>query len=292
MIGAFLASSLALAAAAQEGYGAKGLFPVYESAPQWVVFDKKPVKKGSPSPLDPGERFLVVGSAGAELFDVKKTSGTYGGACRAHKPAKVRAALLVGPRRAVGRPIIGIHVPATFSLRGSRAVYEALKSEVSEATYARIGEAVRAAVVEDAKEGRFKLKADDPAAEAFRADPKPESVQTKIDFGAPVSVKGLGKPYLFVEESQIGAASRRCLRLAVEDKLVGECAEMARSLMAETELLQFVAYDPSGGGSPFVMAFTRTTPMWGDERWGFVVRPSGPRLFLMDAMDPKCRAGF
>jgi hypothetical protein len=223
---------------------------------------------------------------------VRKTSGTSGGACRSHKPAKLRAALLVGPRAKVGRPIIGISVPDAFSLRGSRAVYSALKSDVGEAAYGRLLEPIRAAVVEDFKAGRFRLKADDAAGEAFRADPKAEAVQTKIDFGAELAIKGLGRPYLFVEESQIGAASRRCLRLAVEDKLVGDCAEMPRSLMAETDLLRFVAYDPSGEGNPFVMAFTQKTPMWGDERWGFIVRSSGPRLFLVDAMDPRCRAGF
>jgi hypothetical protein len=292
VIGALLAAAVSLAprALAQEAYGAKGIFPVYESPPQWVIFDKKPVK--GQSPLAVGGRFLIVGSEGADLFEVKKTSGTYGGACRKHKPAKVPAALLVGPRRTVGRPIIGIKVPDSFSLRGSRAVYTALRSQVGEETYAKLGEAIRAAAALDAKEGRFKLKADDPTAEAFLANPAPEGVQTKIDFGAAVAVKGLGRPFVFVEESQIGAASRRCLRLAVEDKLIGDCAEMPRALMAETDLLQFVAYDPSGAGNPFVMAFTKSPPLWGDERWGFVVRASGPRLFLVDAMDPRCRAGF
>jgi hypothetical protein len=281
----------ALPARAQEGYGAKGIFPVYEAAPQWVVFDKKP-SKTKPAPLGPGERFLVIGSEGAQIFEVKRDSSTYGGGCRAHKPVSLRAALLVGPRSKVGRPIIGIHVADTFTLKGSQAVYTPLTSAVSEATYARLGDAVRAAVVEDVKAGRFKLKADDPAADAFAKEPKPDSVQTKIDFGAALPIAGLGSPFLFVEESQIGAASRRCLRLALEDKLIGACAEMPRALMAETDLLQFVAYDPSGRGSPFVMAFTKTTPHWGDERWGFVVGAAGPRLLLMDAMDPRCRAGF
>ena len=62
--------------------------------------------------------------------------------------------------------------------------------------------------------------------------------------------------------------------------------------MAKPALLQFVTYDPAGGGSPFVLALTTKTPMWGDERWGFVIRAAGPRLFLMDAMDVRCRAGF
>ena len=291
LLTALLLLVLARPARAQEEYGAKGIFPVYESAPQWVVFDKKPNKK-APAPVGAGERFLVVGSEGAQLFEVKRDSATYGGACRGHKPVRLRAGLLVGPRSKVGRPIIGIHVAQAFTLKGSRAVYTPLKSEVTEGTYAKLGEAVRAAVVEDVKAERFKLKADDPAADAFAKDPKPDAVQTKIDFGAALPIEGLGTPFLFVEESQIGAASRRCLRLAVEEKLIGGCAEMPRPLMAETDLLQFVAYDPSGRGNPFVMAFTKSEPHWGDERWGFIVRASGPRLFLMDAMDPRCREGF
>jgi hypothetical protein len=282
---------LALPARAQEQYGAKGIFPVYESAPQWVIFDKRPSKK-TPTPIGPGERFLVVGSRGAEVFEVKRDSGTYGGMCRGRRPLKLRAGLLVGPRGKVGRPIIGIHVPETFSLKGSHAVYKALKNEVSEDSYQKLEGPVKAAVLKDAADGSFRLKADDPAAEQFIKEPKAELVQTKIDFGAALPVSGLGEPFVFVEESQIGAASRRCLRLAVEDRLIGGCAEMPRALMAETELLQFVAYDPSGKGSPFLMAFTKTPPLWGDERWGFVVRSNGPRLFLVDAEDPRCRAGF
>lgn len=286
-----LLPGLAAPALAQEAYGAKGIFPVYESAPQWVIFDKRPSKK-NPPPLDPGDTFLVIGSEGAQLFDVKRDSGTYGGMCRGHKALKLRAALLVGPRSKVGRPIIGIHVRPGFSLKGSKAVYKALTSEINEATYHKLGDAVKAAVTKDVAEGRFKLKADDPAAEQFQKEPKPDLIQTKLDFGAALPVEGLGEPFLFVEESQIGAASRRCLRLAVEDKLIGDCAEMPRTLMAETDLLQFVSYDPTGRGTPFLMAFTKTPPLWGDERWGFAVRSSGPKLFLVDALDPRCREGF
>ena len=47
-----------------------------------------------------------------------------------------------------------------------------------------------------------------------------------------------------------------------------------------------------GGGNPYVLAFTPEEPLWGHERWGFVVRASGPRLFLTDAMDRRCREGF
>lgn len=262
------------AAQAQEEYGAKGIFPVYETSGQWVIFDKKPNPK-SPTPVVKGERYLVVGSAGAEVFEVARSSGTYGGSCRAGKPLKLKAGLLIGPRRKVGRPIIGIHVPPSFTLKGSRAEYTALKNEVSEATYAGLGQALRASA----------------AAGALEAV-KPESIQTKIDFGATVRLDGVERPFVFVEETQTNDSYHRCLRLASGDKLIGDCAEMPRTLMAETALLQFVSYDPSGKGSPFVLAFTRSQPLWGDERWAFVVRDSGPRLFLMDAMDIRCREGF
>jgi hypothetical protein len=286
-----LASSCALPARAQEEYGAKGIFPVYEVAPQWVVYDKRR-GHNPPGPLGVGERFLVVGTDGAQPFEVRRDSGTYGGACRGHKPLNLRAALLVGPRSMVGRPVFGIHVKADFTLKGSRAVFKSLPNEVEDATYQRLGDAVKAAVVDDFKKGDFKLKADDAAAEQFARDPKPELIQTKIDWGATMVVEGLGQSFLFVEESQVGAASRRCLRLAAGDKLAGPCAEMPRALMAETNLLQFVSYDPSGRGNPLLMALTKTTPHWGDERWAFAVRSSGPRLVLMDAMDPRCREGF
>lgn len=267
--------ALVLPSGAQDNYGAKGIFPVYETDGQWVIFDKNPSQK-TPAPLGKGGRFLVIGNAGAQLFKIGRQSGTYGGGCRGHKPLKLRAGLLVGPRRDVGRPIIGIHVPETFTLKGSKAAYASLKNEVSEATYQTLGEALRAAGVEDAK----------------AQDPKPEMVQNKIDFGASLAVAGLGKAFIFVEETMIGASTRRCLRLAVGDKLIGDCAEMPRALMAETPLLQFVSYDPSGAGNPFLLALTKTTPLWGDERWGFAIRAGGPRLFLMDAMDIRCRENF
>jgi len=125
----------AVASHAQEDYGTKGIFPVYETSGQWVIFDKR---RASSAALAVGSRFLVIGSEGAQLFDVARTSGTYGGACKDHKPMRLRAALLKGPRSAVGRPIIGIKVPAAFKLKGSRAVYLRLPNKVDEATYAAL----------------------------------------------------------------------------------------------------------------------------------------------------------
>ena len=282
-------AAVAVPAQSQEDYGAKGIFPVYETSGQWVIFDKRPSKE-HPTPIGRGQRFLVVGSLGANVFEVRRTSGTYGGSCRGRKPLKLRAALLVGPRRLVGRPIIGIHVPEKFTLKDSRAVYLSLSNQVNDATYAALGETLREAAVNDAKDGKFRFRPDDGAAASLMQ--KPEAVQIKIDFGVELAVEGLKKPFVFVEESGISASSRRCLRVAENNRLVAGCAEMPHALMAETALLQFVAYDPSGRGNPFVLAFTKTPPLWGDERWGFAVRATGPRLFLMDAMDLRCRESF
>lgn len=280
------------AAAAETDYGAKGIFPVYESNREWIVFDKRPPLKGKANPLSKGARFLVVGSVGSELFEVERASGTYGGGCRGRKPLKLRAVTLSGPRRSVGRPIIAIKVPQNFSLKGSRAVYKALKNEVDDAVYERIGGALKNAALEDAKGGRFRFQLDDPGGDAFLADPKIEQIQMKIDYASKVAMSGVQEPLVLVEETQISGSYRRCLRLADGGKLVGDCVEMPRALMVETAGLQFVAYDPSGRGQPFLLAFTPSQPMWGDERWGFVIRPNGPRHFLTDTMDIRCREGF
>jgi hypothetical protein len=276
-------------AGAQEDYGAKGIYPIYEASDQWVIFDKKPVKA---SPLALSSRFLVVGTEGAQVFEVARSSPTYGGACRGHKPLRLRAALLKGPRSSVGRPIIGIKVPETFKLKGSRAVYAQLKDKTTDSTYQALEPGIRAAAVEDLPAGRFPIKSDDEKGKAIAQNPTPKQVQVKIDFGTTLPVSGLPNAFALVEESEVSASSRRCLRLADGDKLIGSCAEMPRALMAETGQLSFVSYDPSGGGTPFVLAYTKETPMWGDERWGFVVRATGPRLFLKDATDIRCREGF
>lgn len=292
---ALLLAALLLFAArpgsAQEEYGAKGIFPIYESGGQWLIFDKKPAKK-KPSPLGVGGRFLVIGSQGAQVFEVARTSGTYGGACRQRRPLKLRAALLKGPRSAVGRPIIGIRVPASFSLKGSRAAYLPLANAAGEETYRRLGQTIKQSVMEDVRSRAFRFQLDDAGGPAFLQDPRPEKIQLKIDFGSRTPVQGLKDPFLLIEESQISASSRRCLRLAEGERLIGGCAEMPRTLMAETALLEFVSYDPSGKKSPYLLAFTRTQPLWGDERWGFVIRETGPSLFLTDSMDIRCREGF
>jgi hypothetical protein len=291
---AALTLACAVPARAQEAYGAKGIYPIYETAGQWVIFDKnpRPVKAGKTPPLGLGSRFLVIGSRGAEIFTVSRTSATFGGACRKNRPVKLPAALLKGPRGKVGSPIIGIKVKNSFQLRGSRAKYVVLSNEVNEGTYSKLGDAIKSAVISDIKDGSFRFSLDDHPDQLLQQDPKPEQILLKIDFGSRVQVQGLADAFAFVEASQVSATSRRCLRLADGDKLVARCVEMPNKLMAETALLSFVVYDPSGRGNPVLLAFTPIPPMWGAERWGFTLRNSGPKLFLFDAMDPRCREGF
>jgi len=276
---------------AQEEYGARGLYPVYDGGGTWIIYDKTS-KKGASQALVPGSRFMVIGSRGSELFSVSRSSATYGGACRGRKPLRLRASLLKGPRETAGDPILAVKVPASFSLEGSRALYEPLDNVVSEDVYKSLGAALSAATVEEAKAGLFRAKPDDEGLTAFLADPKPEKILLKIDYAGRPKVAGLSSPMVLVTGAQISNSFRRCLRLADGDKLLGPCVEMPSDLMAETALLRFVSYDPSGKGSPFLLAYTKDAPLWGHERWGFVLRESGAKIFLRDAMDPRCREGF
>lgn len=286
-----LAAVLAAPAAAQDEYGARGIFPVYRAAGQWLVFDKT-AGKGAGAALLPGGTFLVVGDEGAGLFSLARSSPTYGGACRGHKPLRLKAGLLKGPRSQVGSPVIAVKVPARFSLKGSRAVYKPLPNAVDEPLYKRLGAALSAAAVAEAKDGAYRFKPDDEGAAAFLADPRPEKVVLKIDWASPVAIAGLKDTVALVTGAQVSSAYRRCLRLAHGDSLLGGCVEMPHDLMAETALLRFVVYDPSGRGQPFLLAYTPEEPLWGHERWGFALRAAGPRLFLRDAMDPRCRGAF
>lgn len=278
-------------ARAQDEYGARGLFPVYVSGPQWVIFDK-PRKGADPRDLMAGARYLIIGSEGADVFVVGRTSATYGGACRGKKPLKLRAALLKGPRSSVGDPVLAVKVPDSFALKGSRASYSALANAVDEPLYQLLGSTVAAAAAAEAKAGALRFRSDDEGASAFLADPRPEKVASKIDFAARLPVAGLKRATALVTDGQISSSHRRCLRLADGDRLVGGCVEMPHDLMSETAQLRFVSYDPSGKGNPFLLAYTKGEPLWGHERWGFLLRATGPRLFLRDAMDPRCREGF
>jgi hypothetical protein len=289
LLAAFAAA--ARPAAAQDEYGAKGLFPVYNVGGHWLIYDKTTGKGGS-SALHPGQNFLLIGSSGADVFAVAHASAAYGGACRVRKPLRLRAAILSGPRSRVGDPILALKVPADFTLKGSRAVYEALPNAVDEPVYQALGSALTAATLAEAKSGSFRFKPDDEGAAAFLADPKPEKILLKIDFAAKTKIAGLAAPMVLVTGAQISNSFRRCLRLVDGDKLIGDCVEMPSDLMAETALLRFVSYDPSGRGGPLLLAYTKDAPLWGHERWGFALRAAGARLFVRDAMDPRCREGF
>ncbi|MBI4677908.1 MAG: hypothetical protein HY748_10030 [Elusimicrobia bacterium] len=301
-LGFLLAAALAparLAWAAPEGYGAKGIFPVYDVSGEWVVYDKKSAGRASGDPrLRVGNRFLVVGSLGASVFAVTGSTAGYGGACKGHQPLRLRAAVLDGPRKEVGIPVIAIQAPPKFNLRRPQAKFRMLRNQVGEQTYQRLLGALKARLKDEVSSGEFRLKADDePADSAEDGSRKPEadalaSAAAKIDFGAVVSVAGLSDPFVLVEGTQVKASYRRCLRLANGGVLVGSCAVMRHELMAETSRLEFVSYDPSGQGKPFVLAYTPSEPLWGHERWGFALRKSGPRLFLGDSMDIRCREGF
>ncbi|MHB2025708.1 MAG: hypothetical protein ACYCPQ_03575 [Elusimicrobiota bacterium] len=289
----FLASA-ACSCWAAGNYGSKGLYPVYETAGQWLIYDKNP----SPAQelwLSPGQRYLLVGSKGSGIFTVGRDSQTYGGVCQGSRPIPVKAALLRGPRSLVGSPIIGIRVPRTFSLRGSRAAFQSLRNNVDEETYHSLEPALQARAIEDITRGRvavdFSTAIFADAGSGSRPEKKP-AIQTTIDFGAAVNVKGLIKPFVIVNQAAVSNRIWRCLRLTDGSKIIGDCARMPRRLMAETGLLRFVSYDPSGAGRPYLFAFTKEAPLWGDERWGFALGAQGPKLFLMDAMDTNCREGF
>lgn len=283
--------ALAPSSVAQDSYGAHGLFPVYKSGIQWVIFDK-PRKSRNAKDLMPGAKFLIIGSEGADVFVVGRTSATYGGVCRNKKPLKLRAALLKGPRSKVGDPVMAIKVPANFQLKSSNARYVSLENKADEPLYRLLGSTLTAAVLEEGKSGAYQFRPDDDGAAAFLADPKPENIAMKIDFAAHPVVAGLKAPTALITDAQISASHRRCLRLADGDRLIGRCVEMPHALMSESAQLRFVSYDPGGNGRPFLLAYTRGEPLWGHERWGFVLRNTGARLFLRDAMDPRCRDGF
>ncbi|MEK7388525.1 MAG: hypothetical protein AAB036_02380 [Elusimicrobiota bacterium] len=287
-----LSSFFPCAARAQEAYGARGLFPVYQSGEQWLIFDKPRASSDQSAPLLPGTRFLVVGSSGANLFVVARSSPTYGAVCRDKRSVRLRAALLKGSRSAVGDPVIAIKVSESFDLQGSKAKYKALDNVVDEALYRAIGSTLAAVAVEEVKSGAFRFRSDDEGADVFKADPQTDKVTMKIDFAANVRVSGLTAAKALVTGAQISASYRRCLRLLDGAKLVGSCVPMPHDLMAETSQLRFISYDPGGKGSPLLLAYSRGEPLWGHERWGFVLRPSGAQLFLRDALNPKCREGF
>ncbi|MBI5625182.1 MAG: hypothetical protein HY924_15500 [Elusimicrobia bacterium] len=314
-------SPLAGTCSAAESYGARGIFPVYEVSGQWVIYDKKNAGKPKAkldSKLKTGGRWLVVGSAGAAVFTVQGSTAGSGAACKDAKPLKLRAAVLEGDRKQVGTPVIGIQVPPKFHLKGPVARPRLLRNQAGEETYRALLSPLKAALSAELASGELKAKPDE---ESGKGDPA-VSAAVKIDFGAAVTVTGLADAYVLVEGSQVAGTYRRCLRLADLAKarqvpggrmssdaeggqakarqvpgadkgaLVGTCAVMRHELLAETARLDFLSYELSGRGKPLILAYTPSEPLWGHERWGFALTRSGPRLFLSDAMDIRCRESF
>lgn len=285
-----LVPGTALAASSTRPYGDKGVFPVYRSGKRWVIFDRAPEASGKA--LERGSRFLVIGSRGASVFRVSRTSNTYGGACREGKPIALRSAILRGRRRKVGDPVIAIKVPKRFSLKGSKARFSPLSNEVSEETYRALDGLLRDKTMKDLRSDNFPVRFEDRGEVAKIEKPGPREIQMKFDFWAKLHVLGLKDAFALIEGTQVLGSYRRCLRLIDGETPVGECVVMPHDLMAETSRLRFVSFDPSGKGKPYLLAYTKSEPLWGHERWAFIVRKEGPRLLLNDAMDIRCRAAF
>ncbi len=276
-------------------YGDKGIYPVYALGSQWVIFDKAAKSGRRRKDLRPGNRLLIVGTKGAAPFDVRGSSKTYGGACQGHIPVPLRAALLEGPRPTVGEPVMAIRLPRGFRFQGSRARYAELSNRVGEDLYQRWLPGLRDKLREELASGGLRLRLEDDPGEAGRRERLDElaaGMAVKIDAAFRVEIAGLSDAWAFVEGVQILGTYRRCVRLADGNRLIGECAPMPHDLMAETSRLGFLSYDPSGRGRPLLLARTREQPLWGHERWGFALKPSGPEAVLADAMDVRCREAF
>ncbi len=167
---------------------------------------------------------------------------------RRRLPQKPRACAPPSQRPArstVGDPILALKVPAGFSLKGSRAVYQALPNAVGEPVYQALGAALTAATVEEAKVGVFRFGWRTRSVR-LPGRPKPEKISLKIDFAAPAKVAGLAAPMVLVTGAQMTRSGAAPARQPDGDKLIGERVEMPSDLMAETALLRFVSYIPSG----------------------------------------------
>lgn len=271
-----------------------GIFPVYEAEGGWLLVDRSAA--GKKSSLAKGAPLLVIGSEGAELFSAARTSWTWSAGCSERKPAKILAWRLTAGRKSafakVGVPVIALKLKRGASPDLAKARFSALRSDVSEGVYQRLDAPIRRSALADLQGGTFPGLEEDEAARALARSQDASKLQMKIDFGAPIRVRGLQKGFVLVEGTQAGGSYRRCLRLFDDATAVGGCAPMPHVLMAETRLLRMAAYDPSGAGAPFLLAYTASEPLWGHERWGFKLGKDGPSLFLHDALDPRCREGF
>ncbi|MBI5200828.1 MAG: hypothetical protein HY925_04495 [Elusimicrobia bacterium] len=267
---------------------AAGIYPVYDLPQGWLLFDRD----GKPKAIAAGTPFVVVGSKGTGLFTVQGHAMA-DAACVKGKPGKAPAYVLSGRGgESIGTPIIALKAPKGHKLDNKKAKLYRLVNEVTDETYTHYGKALKESIVEDVKSGAFLFKLDDSLGEMYARNPDPEKIQLKIDFGSKVRIGGVKQAFVLVEGANISRTFRRCIRLFDESSAVGDCAEMPNDLMVETQQLEFVAYDPSGKGAPFMLGYSPREPLWGHERWGYQLSKRGPKRFMFDALDPKCREKF
>ncbi|MFC1679985.1 hypothetical protein ACFL2T_07235 [Elusimicrobiota bacterium] len=271
-----------------------GIFPVFETGRRWMLLER--VEKGGTRMLRKGSRLVVIGSRGVEEFYAARSTMTYLAGCEGFHPKKSLAYYLRGRKakhfKKVGTPVIAILLRGGKSFDSKRALFYPLRNEVKESVYQRFEAGIRNSVIEDIKSGAFAIAIEDEKGHAFAQKPDPQGFLVKIDFASKIRLRGFKKAFMLVEGAQVSKSYRRCMRLFEEDSPVGKCAEMPDQLMTETRNLNFVAYDPAGRGVPFVLAYTKKAPLWGHERWGFQLTDSGPKVFLQDALDPRCRESF
>ena len=287
-------SLLLLASSAWAGQGKPGIYPVYQSGSRWMLVEKP--AQGRAAEVRKGTRVLVIGSSGVDEFYVSAATRTLLAGCKGARPVPKPAHLLSSrsPRafERMGAPVIALLLRDGAVYDPARASFSALSDDADETLYSRVRQAILDATLADAASGGFSFLPDDEEGRRFASRPEPEKVQMKIDFSSRLRMAGVKDARLLVEGTQISKTYRRCLRLFSGDKPLGGCAAMPHVLMAETRLLKFVSYDPSGQGRPFVMAYTESEPLWGHERWGVQLTGKGPKVFLEDALDPRCRESF
>lgn len=268
-----------------------GIFAVYSMGTRWMLVERE----GSAKPAQ-GSNFVVIGSRGLGEFRVDKATKTWEAACENGKKVPRRGWLLGGGDAKafsrVGTPVIAILLKPGARFESSRAQFSALKNQAGEPLYQRLEKSLKAAILSELRSGEFQMELGDEEGHRTAANPDPDKIRLKIDFAARLKLSGFSDPVVIVDGAEYSRSARRCLRLVDGDQVVGPCVEMPHELMAETAALDFVAYDPSRSGKPFVLAFTEKPPLWGHERWGFQNTGKGPRLFLRDALDPRCRDSF
>lgn len=276
---------------ALSGSRVPGIFAVYAVGGRWMLVERE----GSAKPSR-GSNFVVIGSRGLGEFQADRASKTWEAACEGGKKVPKRAWLLGGSDaqdfKRVGTPIIAILLKPGAKFQSARARFSALKNEAGEPLYKRIEGALKGAVSAELASGEFQMDIGDEEGHRTAASPDPDKIRLKIDFAARLQLAGFEDPLLVVDGAEYSRSYRRCMRLLDGETVVGPCVEMPHELMAETAALDFVAYDPSRSGKPFILALTEKSPLWGHERWGFQTTPKGPKAFLRDSLDPRCRDSF